>query len=653
MSIRPRPVVTAFAVSILFGAGAGYFFAEFSKLPSLKALEDYAPPVVTKIYSDDGRVIGELFREKREMLSYEQLPKNAVNAVLAAEDSHFWSHKGVRALSLFRALVADIRAGRLVQGGSTITQQLAKSIFLTPEKTFSRKVKELMIALQLELLYTKSEILTFYFNQIYFGSGAYGLEAAAQVYFGRHAADLSLAQSAVIGALPRAPSRYSPYVDMARARARRSLVLKRMRDEGFITEVLRAEADVEPIQLAWKESPEYGPYFVEMVRQSLEEKYGSDGIYRQGLEVRTTLNIEMQLAAAQALARGIRDTEERINKRGGNPEGLPLQGALIAIDPATGHVKAMVGGRDFAVSEFNRAVQARRQPGSAFKPFVYAAALLNGKTPADMLIDSPTEVSDPGHPEGWKPGNYENRFYGPVTLRKALTHSLNVATVKLFLDVGPEKVIGFARRAGIGTELRPYPSLALGSAEVTLIDITSAYGVFAAGGLRAEPEMVVSVKSRGGPMDEYKPVVGEVMPEAEAFLMASMLRSVVEDGTGRAAKQLGRPAAGKTGTTDDYTDAWFVGFTPQLAAGVWVGYDVKKTLGEGESGGKVCAPIWTEFMKSALEGKPAMEFRKPDKIVEAAIDAKTGLLADPKCGPSLTEYFKEGTLPSRSCLDDR
>ncbi len=653
MLFRKKTVAAALLAGALVGALVGSVFARFTDLPSVKALQDYTPPVSTAIYSDDGRIIGEFFQEKRELLGFSQIPPNAVNAVLAAEDAHFYEHRGFRVYSLLRALAADIRARRFVQGGSTITQQLAKTLFLSSEKTFSRKLKELMIALQLEINYTKSEMLTFYFNQIYFGSGAYGLEAAAQVYFGKHAAELTLAECAVIGALPRGPSIYSPYNDMAKARARRAWVLGRMVEEGFITEAQRAAAAVEPITLAAHKKPETAPYFVETIRQALEEKYGGETIYRQGLAVHTTLNIEMQLAATQALAEGLKEVEERIKRRGGNPEGLPLQGALIAIDPATGAVKAMVGGRDFAESQFNRALQARRQPGSAFKPIVYAAAIREGLTPASFLIDSPIEVDDPAFSGSWKPKNYENRFYGKVTLRRALTHSMNVASVKLFMQIGPDKVIRFARDAGIRSDIKPYPSTALGGAEVTLAELTSAYALFANKGQRAELEMIRNVDRKEGRGDSYFPILTEVMAAPRAFLMTSMLKSVVDEGTGRAAQELGRPAAGKTGTTDDFTDAWFIGYTPQLAAGVWVGYDIKKSMGEGETGGRVAAPIWSAFMKSALAGKESREFKVPDGIEEVVIDDATGLLPDSRCGKSHTEYFEVGAAPDQSCLTAR
>ncbi|MBI5178013.1 MAG: PBP1A family penicillin-binding protein [Nitrospinae bacterium] len=649
MPFRKPVIIAALLFGALMGGIAGYIFAKFAELPDVKSLEEYAPPVSTKIYSDDGRLIGELFQEKRELLSFEQLPPDAINAVLAAEDAHFWRHKGVRALSLFRALLADIRARRLVQGGSTITQQLAKTLFLTPEKTLSRKLNEMMIALQLELNYTKQELLTTYFNQIYFGSGAYGLEAASQVYFGKSAKDLTLAECALIGALPRGPSLYSPYSNMGKAKERRSFVLARMKAEGFITEEARAKAEVEPIALSYKKNIEYAPYFLELVRQELETRYGSEGIYRRGLEVRTTLNIEMQVAAQDAVAKGVKELEERIAKRKGNPQKLPVQGALIAIEPATGEIKAMVGGTDFRLSQFNRAVQARRQPGSAFKPLLYATALENGYTPASILVDSPLEVEDPAFGGSWKPVNYQNRFFGPVPLRYAITHSLNLASVKLLLALGTQKVIAFARRDGITTELTPYPSLALGGSEVTLKELTSAYSAFANRGQRANPLIIRSVRSKGGAPEETSPAFTEVTSAKTAYLMSSLLQSVVREGTGRVAQKAGRPVAAKTGTTDEFTDAWFVGYAPQLAAGVWVGFDVKKSLGEGETGAKAAGPIWTEFMATALKGREAHEFEPPDGIEEAEIDPVTGLLADPRCGPAVMEIFAEGTQPVKSC----
>ncbi len=649
-------ILAALLFGMVCGGLAGYLVARFSGLPDVRKLEEYAPQVSTKVYSADGRLIGEFFQEKRELLNYDQIPKYAVKAVIAVEDSRFYRHRGVRALSLLRALAADIRARRIVQGGSTITQQLAKTLFLTSEKTLSRKIREMALALLLELKYTKQELLTMYFNQIYFGSGAYGIESAAQVYFGKSARDMTLAECALIGAIPRAPSLYSPINNMARARERRAFVLARMRAEGFITSEERAKADVEPIVLAPARRTEQAAWFLEMVRQWLEQQYGSTGIYRLGLEVRTTLDYEMQLAAQRAVESGVGELEAHIKKRRGNPEGLPLQAALVAIEPATGDIKALVGGMDFKQSQFNRAVQAKRQPGSAFKPILYLAALETGYTPATRLIDSPIEVDDPAFPGGWKPVNYQRRFFGPVSLRHALADSLNVASVKLFLDIGSRRVIDAARRLGVTSELHPFPSLVLGGSEVTLLELTSAYSAFPNHGMLARPAFIRTVRARDGTVDENRPSLTEAATAQNAFLMTSLLRSVVEGGTGKIAQKIGKPVAAKTGTTDDYADAWFVGFSPSLAAGVWVGYDVKKSLGEGETGAKAAGPIWTRFMTDALAASEGAEFEKPDGIAEIEIDSATGLLPDPKCGVAAAEYFRDGTAPTRSCrtmLDPR
>ncbi len=619
----------------------------------IRLLQEFRPPVTTKVYSDDRRLIGEFFMEKRELIAYRHIPKQAINAVLATEDAKFFEHRGIRLLSLLRALIADIRAARFVQGGSTITQQLAKTLFLTPEKSISRKVKEMLIALQIELNYTKREILALYFNQIYFGSGAYGLQAASKIYFNKRAEDLTLAESALLAGLPRAPSYYSPHNDIQRSKDRRATVLKRMFDEGFITKEQKEAADAEDILLTSTGALPQAPYFLETIRRKLEAKYGSDSIYREGLELYTTLNIEMQEAARRAVDEGLKAVESRNAKKipdDGAGEQLLLQAALIAIDPATGDVKALVGGRDFKTSEFNRAVQAKRQPGSAFKPVVYATALMEGWTAASILVDSPVIMKDPSKPDKWKPENFNKKFHGPVTMRKALEKSLNVATIKLLQKVGTDQVISMAVRLGIDSEVHPYPSMALGVSEVSLLEITSAYAVFANRGVRAEPRWLRLIrKSDGSLLEDNPPSYTEAMPAQQAFLITKMLQGVVENGTGRVAQKLGREAAAKTGTTDNFTDAWFIGYTPGLAAGVWVGYDMKKPIGKNETGAKAAGPIWTRFMNEALKSQPVKKFEMPKKIVKVDIEASTGLLADPSCGKTVAEYFLKGTEPRRYC----
>ena len=645
----------ALIAGIVSGAVVGYVFAWYSELPDIRFLQEFQPPVTTKVYSDDQRLLGEFFMEKRELLAYDQIPKQVIDAVLATEDTKFFKHRGVRLFSLLRALIVDIRAGKFVQGGSTITQQLAKTLFLTPEKSISRKVKEMLIALQIELNYTKQEILTLYFNQIYFGSGAYGLEAASQIYFNKRAADLTLAQSALLAGLPRAPSYYSPNNDLQRAADRRATVLKRMLDEKLITKTQKQKADAEPINLVSKGSLPHAPYYLETIRQKLEKKYGSDRVYRDGLELYTSLNIEMQEAARRAVDKGLEAIEARIASRNRGDEDEdeerpPVQAALIAIDPATGDIKAMVGGRDFQQSEFNRALQAKRQPGSAFKPIIYATALMEGWTAADILVDSPVILKDPSRPGKWKPENFGKKFHGPVTLRRALEKSLNVATIKLMQKVGTEKIISQAIRLGIDSELHPYPSMALGVSEVTLIELTSAYAAFANKGIMAEPRWIRLIRKMDGTLlEENPPSLAEAMPEQHAYLITKMLQGVVENGTGRVAKKLHRQAAVKTGTTDNFTDAWFVGYTPELAVGVWIGYDLKRTLGKNETGAKAAGPVWTQFMKEALKSRPKKSFEKPQKILEVEIDKATGLLYDPSCGKPAIEFFIAGTEPKRFC----
>jgi penicillin-binding protein 1A len=636
-----------------------------------------------------------------------------------------------------RALIINLRAGRIVEGGSTITQQLSKVLFLTPKRTLIRKIREILLALKIERKYSKEEILELYFNQIYYGHGAYGVEAASRLYFGKHAEDLNLPECALIVGLTRSPNRYSPYRNPELARKRRSIVLARMKEVGFITPEEDLEARESSLNLSkYKPPPNKAPYFVEYIRQQLEKTYGSEILYRGGLQVYTTLDLRMQEAAQKALKKETEKMdkglgyiakesfEEQIlegkvkeltpqtavvsleeEKEGVlflenpqkslvvgdnvrvkatdkySPEGEMiltlaqrphLQGALIALEPQTGQIRAMVGGYnfydDFNKGKFNRATQARRQPGSAFKPFVYTTAIDRGYTAASTIFDSPIifkkekkekdegeeekEEEDNTEPEEeyWIPGNYKEKFHGRVTLRKMLAKSINVASIKLLQKVGVRRAIRYAHKMGIKSSLSPDLTLALGSSGVTPLEITAGYATIANLGVRVTPFSIRYIEDYSGKMlEENAPRAEAVLSPQTSYVMINLLQGVVENGTGQRIRWLGfeRPVAGKTGTTNNFVNAWFIGFTPNLACGVYVGYDNMLPLGENMTGSRAAIPIWTQFMKEALEGKPVEDFLVPPGITFAKIEANSGLLATDECRNIIEEVFLKGKEPTR------
>ena len=646
-------IIVAVVAGIISGAFVGFLFAEYSQLPDIRALQEYNPPVVSKVYSDDNRLIAEFYEENRRLLAYEDIPQSAIKAVLAVEDHKFFSHKGVRLLSILRALWVDIKSLEYVQGGSTITQQLAKTLFLTPQKTFSRKVEELLISFQLELQFTKEEILTFYFNQIYFGELAYGLEAASRTYFGKDAWTLSVSESALLAGLLKGPSIYSPYRNMDMSIFRRNLVLRRMFEEEFISESVYKSSLMESVNLVPKEKINIAPYFIEELRKSAEKNIGSNRLRKEGFEIFSSLNIELQSEAEKAVEKGLAEIESRINKRISGEvqeDAQPVQAALIAIEPSTGEIKALVGGRNFRESEFNRATMALRQPGSAFKPIVYVTAFEQGYNASSILIDSPIVFNEGQVGKVWKPANYSNKFYGPVTIRNALAESLNVATVKLFLELEKGSVIEMAKRLGISSEFDSNPTIALGSGEVTLIELVNAYATFANYGIKNDLSYIRNINTDSGErlLELNKSYFGAISPQ-NAFLITTLLKEVVKKGTGKIAQRAGNNIAAKTGTTDDFTDALFIGYTPDLAVGVWVGYDKRETLGEGETGASAAGPIWTDFMSYAIKKLGDNPFEIPETIIAIDIDGKTGLLANPDCGEFERVYFLKGTEPRESC----
>jgi len=635
-------------------------------LVSPQSLSAIQPPVKTLVFDAKGRVLHEFYKENRAQVPIKQIPRHLINATIATEDRSFYQHWGVDLWGIGRAAVTDIIHMRRAQGGSTITQQLARNVFLTHERSFDRKLKEVALAIEIERNYSKDQILEMYFNQIYYGEGAYGVEAAAKTYFHKSVRELNLSECALIAGLPANPSIYSPRRRPNAARARREKVLRNMLVTKAIRPIEYQNAVGSPLGVTpVRYSNDLAPYFVEMVRLHLDEKYGSNAVYEGGLKVYTTLDVDLQRLAERSMEKQLQALEAEIKPRMTRAKFVPagvdsargartpyLQGSLVAIDPRTGYVRALIGGRDWNHSNFNRATQALRQPGSAFKPFVYVAAIDNGFNPTDVIVDEP--VSFPGGANGkpYQPLNYDKKFRGPVTLRYALQQSINIPAIKLLRKVGTSMVASYARRMGIRSPIGQNLSMALGSSEVTLLDITTAYGVFANRGIRNDPLFILKVEDKTGTvLEKNAPHPAEVLSEETSSVMTSMLQSVVDHGTGYPARARGLtvPAAGKTGTMDEYADAWFVGYTPSVVCGVWVGYDQKRSIGRGMTGARAALPIWADYMIGATRGRPPEEFPLPLGTTSRDICAESGMLATTACPSVTTEVFSEGAEPAELC----
>jgi penicillin-binding protein 1A len=577
-------------ISAVLGVLGGFVYWTVSDLPRVNAIEEYVPAESSKVLSSDGKVLAEFYLERRTFVPSYDIPDYVKKAFVAIEDVRFYSHPGVDFIGTLRALVNDLRAGSMVQGGSTITQQLAKMLFLKPEKSLIRKIKEAVISLQIEKRYTKDEILGLYLNQTYFGSRAFGVEAASQTYFGKHVQQLTVGEAALLASLPKAPSFYSPFRNPGKAGERRDTVLAIMLKHHFITQKQYQNALREPLPGKPHFRKYEAPYFVELLRQQLEQKYGPK-LYTAGYKIHTTVDLALQKMAEGAVTRGIEAVEKR-RKAG-------VQAALVALDLHTGAVRAMVGGSDFWQNQFNRATQALRQPGSAFKPFVYAAALEMGMTPQDVVADAPISFAGARRGQVWSPHNYDGEFHGVVTLETALAKSLNAATVRLASMVGVDAIIDMAKQLGIRSTLQPYLPLALGASDVTLLEMVHAYSALATG-----KDMALlscdRVENRDGIIvEENFPKISDLLDDTTVGEMKDLLGAVVREGTGAKAKSLGRAVYGKTGTTNDYTDAWFIGFDDNLAVGVWVGRDNHTPIGNRETGAQAALPIWIDFMKQA------------------------------------------------------
>jgi penicillin-binding protein 1A len=587
-------------------------------LPARLDLTKYQPPVVSTVYDARGQPIGEFYHQRRIVVPLERIPPHVIQAFLAAEDARFFKHKGVDGFAILRAFFANLKKGGVREGGSTLTQQLVRGFFLTPEKTLRRKIREAILAYRVERNHSKEEILYLYVNQVYFGHGNYGIEAASRDYFGKGVEGLTVAEAALLAGLPRAPSRTSPYRDFFSAMERQRYVLKRMYEEGFLAQAAYQEALRLPIRLtpAPVLNSQIAPHFVEYVRQTIGERYGFDPLLQGGLHIHTTLDASLQLAAQRAVRSGLDEIRLRLKKKGAAADAGrgEAEGALLALDPHTGAVRALVGGYDFALSEYNRALQAKRQPGSAFKPIIYSAALETGLSELSVIQDGPLNFRM-AQGKYWRPQNYENRFVGPVTLRSALAHSLNSVAVRLVGRMGVARVIQQARKLGIESPMDRNLAISLGSSSVSLLELVRAYAVFANGGQRVEPLFVTKVTDRHGRvLEENSPEIRQAIAPQVSYVLTDMLKNVIQSGTGRAALKLGRSVAGKTGTTSDFRDGWFIGYTPSLIAGVWVGYDDHRPVGDRETGARTALPIWLAFMTEASRDSRPTDFPVPEGI---------------------------------------
>lgn len=747
---RNAGIVALFVVAAMLGILSGVLFAYAGDLPQVSALDDYTPSTITRIFASEGRVIGEFATQRRVVVPYEDINPLLRQAIIATEDADFDRHFGVNLWRMVSAAITDILERRRAQGASTLTQQLARNLKeqfgLTNEKSFERKIREIILAIQIEKRYTKKEIFTIYCNQMYLGHGAYGIEAASRLYFNKTNKQLNLEEAALIAGIFQTPERQSPFVDMKRALARRATVLQRMADERYVTQAEADAAKQRPIVTRGQptQPPGIAPFFVEEVRKHLERRYGAKVLYEGGLAVRTTLDASLQELANRSLERGLRRYDKRHgwrkprrnvldekhtiegykDDRWNRPivpgdvvpavvvtapktgaarvrfgryhadfqkdaygwtrktsaadlfkpgdlvevavtkldeatetatvtlDQTPIaEGAMVAIDNRTGQIKALVGGWNFNRSKFNRAVQAYRQLGSTFKPIVYTAAIDRGFTPTSILMDAPVAYPS-GNGQIYSPQNYDHRFEGPITLRWALEESRNIPAIKMMDTLGPKNVIDYAKRFGFEEDFPPYLPIALGAGDATLLEVTSAYTTFPNQGVRMKPYSVLTVKDRDGNLlEENRGEPTDVIRADTAFVMTNLLRGVLTRGTGisQAALASQWPLAGKTGTVDDNTDAWFIGFDPFITVGVWIGFDEKKSLGGAEQGALAALPIWAEFMKAYIDMRPDKDdpptFEAPGNIVFLSVDKTTGVVMPADTPGAIHEAFIAGTQP--------
>ncbi len=663
-------LATAVGVGIASGVSAFHYgLAEIDEvkadLPEVAEPGRYQPNLKTRLYASDGTLLTEIFRENRELLPLREMPPTMLDATVAAEDRRFFEHIGVSPRDIVRAVLVNLEAGRTAQGASTITQQLVRDLYLSRRKQLRRKIAEALLAVELERKYTKEEILELYLNQVNYGKGLYGVRTAARAYFGKAPAQLTLAQCAALAAIPQRPTRNSLYTDLPGGRDRRDVVLNLMCEQGYITAQQRDRAKLEPLTIQpyrapdWR--PRHAPYYTTWAVRELIDRLGEERVYAGGLEVTCDLDLSLQAVADRAVARAV---------AGARGQGART-GAAILIESATGSIKAISGGLDWDRSQFNRATQARRQPGSAFKVFVYTAAIDRGYRPADTIVDEPLAI-EVSRTETWRPVNFDRRYRGTLTLEQALAGSVNIPAVKLIQRLGPRTVIGYAQRMGIRSPLRPYPSLALGTSEVTLLELVAAYAVLPNGGQRLEPTTIREIRETGGRVIYRRRTEGvAVLSPRTAHTMVGMMRQVMLTGTGQPAA-LNVPCAGKTGTTQNGRDAWFAGYTPNYACGVWLGTDNNRPM-HGVYGGTDCGPAWRTILKAAIAADGgAGTFRSPSWVgagdardsrkveydiqitadatsLEASICSESGLLATPHCPTPAERRFDPGLAPQTRC----
>jgi penicillin-binding protein 1A len=674
-----RVIFLLITFCIAVGAGLAYgswaLICRGGQCPPVDALNDYTPRQTSKLYAADGRFIAELGLERRTLVKLDEIPTMVQQAFVITEDKRFYSHAGIDWRRIFGAFVRDVIARSWDEGFSTITMQLARNVFperISREKTMVRKIKEGKVAREIERKFSKNKILELYLNQINLGNGAYGVETAAQRYFGKSVRDLNIAEAATLAALPKAPERYNPRRHPDRAIQRRNTVIELMRKNGAISDVEAREARAFPLQLASKaDAGDTAPYFVEWIRQQLDDQFGRQ-LYEQGLKVYTTLDLDMQSAAERALERQLKriesgrygkfdsETYEHYIARslaGTEPgQNSPyLQGAFVAIDPRTGGIKAMVGGRDFYDSKFNRATQALRQPGSSFKPMVYAAAVQNGRPPSYILYDTAIAVEQ-GTGTPWQPKNYDGKYLGPMPMRRGLYESRNMIAIEAGMELGPNAIINEARNFGISTPIPPYPSIYIGSADVYPMEMISAYTPFANQGIRATPNAILRVENaKQEVLWQQTPQRTTVLAPEEAWIMVDMMKDVIRRGTAAGSvwgAGFHLPAGGKTGTTNDGTNVWFIGYTSDLVAGVWMGFDKPRKIMYDAQGGRLAAPAWTQFMTEVYRRRPAPpDWPRPASIITREIDSSTGMLQTPYCPRDLivSEVYIPGTEPTLSC----
>ncbi|MFH1347117.1 MAG: PBP1A family penicillin-binding protein [Candidatus Margulisiibacteriota bacterium] len=621
-------IILVIFFAILAGC-AGVFLQIINQLPDVEAINSYIPSETTMIFSSDGKVLARLHQEEnRQVVPLSKISIFMQRAVIATEDPKFYSHHGLDFFGIIRAAIKNVVYGRIVEGGSTITQQLARNLFLTRRKTVMRKLAEIVLAMQIERRYAKEEILELYLNQVYFGHNAYGIESAANLYFGKPAAELDLAESALLAGIIRGPELYSPYRNFKGSKMRQIYVLNKLLEHDLADEREAKLAAIKSLDFSPKNLKRFGevaPYFISHVLKDLIERYGEDMVYHGGLRVFTTLDTSKQTSAEEVITRFVTEEGEKYKFS---------QAALVSLDPRTGYIKAMVGGVDFYESKFNRSTQAKRQPGSSFKPFVFAAAMEQGISPGTIIMDSATTFDvypNKWNPKGtWEPKNFDRKFRGAVTLRYALEKSLNIPAIKLLERVGISSAINLAQRMGIKSHIEPGLALTLGVSELSLLELTSAYGVFANSGIRVEPAAITKVENRDG-VTIYKHIIKEqrALNTNIAAVMIDLMTGVLSRGTGVRGK-IARPAAAKTGTTEEYRDAWFIGFVPQLVTGVWVGNDNNKSM-EGVAEVAVCPRIWKEYNNKALVDEPILTFPKPEGLVKVNICQESGKLVGPYC----------------------